>query len=195
LKSWRFDRYATIRKPDPRLRSTLIILVALSIRDAEISPFDDISTPRGSSQIPLGHCRVTEIHPVSSSYGRMPPAGTDVAISVVIMQRREVENMKIATSFLAAVLFTGALGSINTAMSADGVISKDELATGSYCNEKFHAMTGASLIPMTRSSITPGLSSTSTGRATRVPLGKIKSKIKSWKPSIVLRPITRIDCW
>jgi hypothetical protein len=75
----------------------------------------------------------------------MAPAGTDVAISVVIMQRREVENMKIATSFLAAVLFTGALGSINTAMSADGVISKDELATDSYCHEKFHAMTRQSL--------------------------------------------------
>ena len=29
--------------------------------------------------------------------------------------------MKIATSFLAALLFTGTLGSINTAMSADGV--------------------------------------------------------------------------
>jgi len=55
------------------------------------------------------------------------------------------ENMKIATSFLAAVLFTGALGSINTAMSADGVLSKDELATGSYCHEKFHAMTRQSL--------------------------------------------------
>jgi len=61
------------------------------------------------------------------------------------MQRKEVRNMKIATSFLAALLFTGALGSINTAMSADGVISKDELATGSYCNEKFHAMTRQSL--------------------------------------------------
>ena len=53
--------------------------------------------------------------------------------------------MKIATSFLAALLFTGALESINTAMSADGVISKDELATGSYCHEKFHPMTGQSL--------------------------------------------------
>ena len=104
--------------------------------------------------------------------------------------------MKIATSFLAALLFTGALGSINTAMSADGVISKDELATDSYCHEKFHAMTRRELlIPITRSSITPALSSTSTGRATRVPLGKIKSKIKSWKPSIILRPITSIDCW
>ena len=53
--------------------------------------------------------------------------------------------MKIATSFLAALLFTGTLGSINTAMAADGVVSKDELATDSYCHEKFHAMTGASL--------------------------------------------------
>jgi hypothetical protein len=75
----------------------------------------------------------------------MPPAGTDVAISVVRMQRREVRNMKIATSFLAALLFTGALGSINTAMSADGVISKDELATGSYCHEKFTPMTRQTL--------------------------------------------------
>ena len=53
--------------------------------------------------------------------------------------------MKIATSFLAALLFTGALGSINTAMSADGVLSKDELATGSYCHEKFTPMTRQTL--------------------------------------------------
>jgi hypothetical protein len=53
--------------------------------------------------------------------------------------------MKIATSFLAALLFTGTLGSISTAMSADGMISKDELATDSYCHEKFHAMTKKSL--------------------------------------------------
>ena len=53
--------------------------------------------------------------------------------------------MKIATSFLAALLFTGALGSINTAMSADGVVSKDELTADSYCHEKFHSMTGQSL--------------------------------------------------
>jgi hypothetical protein len=35
---------------DRDLTPTLIILVALSIRDADISPFDDISTRRGSSQ-------------------------------------------------------------------------------------------------------------------------------------------------
>ena len=53
--------------------------------------------------------------------------------------------MKIATSFLAALLFTGALGSINTAMSADGVVSKDELTADSYCHEKFTPMTTQSL--------------------------------------------------
>jgi len=46
----------------------------------------------------------------------------NVAISVVRMQRREVRNMKIATSFLAALRFTVTLGSINTAMAADGVV-------------------------------------------------------------------------
>jgi len=61
------------------------------------------------------------------------------------MQRKEVRNMKIATSFLAALIFTGALGSMSTAMSADGVISKDELTANSYCHEKFHSMTGQSL--------------------------------------------------
>jgi len=53
--------------------------------------------------------------------------------------------MKIATSFLAALLLIGTLGSINTAMSADGVISKDELTADRYCHEKFHSMTGQSL--------------------------------------------------
>src|SRR4029434_8634630 len=69
----------------------------------------------------------------------------NVAVSAVRIRRKEVTEMKIATSFLAALFFTGALGSINTAMSADGVISKDELATGSYCHEKFPAMTRQTL--------------------------------------------------
>jgi hypothetical protein len=53
--------------------------------------------------------------------------------------------MKIATSFLAVLIFTGALGSMSTAMSADGVLSKDELTTNSYCHEKFTPMTTQSL--------------------------------------------------
>jgi hypothetical protein len=48
--------------------------------------------------------------------------------------------MKIATSFLAGVLLIGSLGALNTAMAEDGILSKDELASGSYCHEKFPAM-------------------------------------------------------
>ena len=58
--------------------------------------------------------------------------------------------MKIATSFLAAVLFTGALGSINTAMERGWCDLEDELATDSYCHEKFHAMMIRASIPITR---------------------------------------------
>jgi hypothetical protein len=53
--------------------------------------------------------------------------------------------MKIATSILAAVLFTGTLGVINTATGADGILSKDELTRGSYCHEKFPAMRQSTL--------------------------------------------------
>src|SRR5439155_11807619 len=48
--------------------------------------------------------------------------------------------MKIATSFLAALLFTGTLGAMNTAMGADGILEKDEFTAGSYCHEKFPAI-------------------------------------------------------
>jgi hypothetical protein len=48
--------------------------------------------------------------------------------------------MKIATSLLAAVLLVGALGAINTAMAADGIIGKQELTPGSYCHLKFPAI-------------------------------------------------------
>ena len=53
--------------------------------------------------------------------------------------------MKIATSFLAALVLTGTLGSMSTAMSADGIVSKDELTANSYCHEKFPAMTTQTL--------------------------------------------------
>jgi len=48
--------------------------------------------------------------------------------------------MKIATSLLAAVLLVGALGAINTATAADGIIYKQELTPGSYCHLKFPAI-------------------------------------------------------
>ena len=64
----------------------------------------------------------------------MGSAGMDLALCLVMMQRKEVKTMKIATSFLAALLFTGTLGAINTAMAADGIVSKDELTSSSYCH-------------------------------------------------------------
>jgi hypothetical protein len=48
--------------------------------------------------------------------------------------------MKIATSFLAALLFTGALGALNNAIAEDGILQKDQFAGTSYCHEKFPAI-------------------------------------------------------
>ena len=48
--------------------------------------------------------------------------------------------MKIATSFLAALLFTGTLGAFNKATAEDGILSKDQLTGTSYCHEKFPAI-------------------------------------------------------
>ena len=53
--------------------------------------------------------------------------------------------MKIATSFLAGVLFIGSLGAINTAMAADGILSEDGSTAGSYCHEKFPAISQSTL--------------------------------------------------
>ena len=53
--------------------------------------------------------------------------------------------MKIATSILAGVLFIGTIGAVNTAMAADGVVSQDALAGGSYCHEKFAAINPTTL--------------------------------------------------
>ena len=50
--------------------------------------------------------------------------------------------MKIATAFVAALLFTGALGPLNNAKAADGVILQQELTSASYCHMKFAALDG-----------------------------------------------------
>jgi hypothetical protein len=55
-----------------------------------------------------------------------------------MMQRKEVRKMKIATSFLAAVLFTGTLGAFNNAIAED--VSREQLTRNSYCHEKFPAI-------------------------------------------------------
>ena len=44
--------------------------------------------------------------------------------------------MKIATSFLAALLFTVTLGVVNNAIAEDGILSKDQFSGTSYCHEK-----------------------------------------------------------
>jgi hypothetical protein len=41
--------------------------------------------------------------------------------------------MKIAPSFLAALLFTGTLGALNNAIARDGILSKDKFTGGGYC--------------------------------------------------------------
>jgi hypothetical protein len=64
----------------------------------------------------------------------------DLAVPVCMVQRKEVRNMKIATSLLAALLFTGTLGALNNAIAEDGILSKDQFAGTSYCHEKFPAI-------------------------------------------------------
>jgi hypothetical protein len=64
----------------------------------------------------------------------------DLALSFVMTQRKEVRNMKIAKSFLAALLFTGTLGAFNNAMAADSVLSKEGVTTGGYCHLQFPAI-------------------------------------------------------
>jgi hypothetical protein len=44
--------------------------------------------------------------------------------------------MKIATSFLAVLLFTGTLGALNNAIAQNGVLPKDESTAGSHGDEK-----------------------------------------------------------
>ena len=49
--------------------------------------------------------------------------------------------MKIATSFLAALLLAGSVGASNTFAAAEGVISNATLTPGSYCHLRFPAIT------------------------------------------------------
>jgi len=64
----------------------------------------------------------------------------DLAPPLVMMKRREVRKMKIATSLLAALLFSGTLGALNNAIAEDGILQKDQFAGTSYCHEKFPAI-------------------------------------------------------
>ena len=66
--------------------------------------------------------------------------------------------MKIATSILAAVLFTSTLGTLNNVIAEDGILSKDQFTAGSYCHEKFPAIRQSTL-----DSDQPTLKDSSTG--------------------------------
>jgi hypothetical protein len=69
----------------------------------------------------------------------------DLALRVVMTQRKEVKTMKIATSFLAALLLAGTLGAFNNAMAEDGILSKDEFAGSGYCHLTFPAIRRSTL--------------------------------------------------
>jgi hypothetical protein len=111
---------------------------------ADISAFVDIPTRRRLEKYllaPAGQLQLTGCQ-VLKNIGSL---GMDLAMPVVIMRRKEVKTMKIATSFLAALLFTGTLGALNNAIAQDGIISKDQMTADPYCHEKFAAMKQGSL--------------------------------------------------
>ena len=53
--------------------------------------------------------------------------------------------MKLAASFLTAVLLTGTLGALNNALAENGILSKDSLTSDPYCHEKFPAIRESTL--------------------------------------------------
>ena len=53
--------------------------------------------------------------------------------------------MKNVKTLLAALILLGNITASGTALAADGIISKTEDVPGSYCHEKFPAITGRSL--------------------------------------------------
>ena len=108
---------------------------ARSIGAADISAFVDIPTPPAVKKYPLalaGQLELTECQGVTN----VGSLGMGLALPAVMTQ----ETMKIATSFLAAVLFTGTLGALNNAIAQDGILSKDEFAGTGYCHMTFPAI-------------------------------------------------------
>src|SRR5215475_7226262 len=99
----------------------------------------------------------------------------DLALAVCRMQRKEVRDMKIATSILAAVLFTGTLGGFSNAIAEDGILSKDQLTGTSYCHEKFPAIRQSTLGDDQREFSSTGDVIDFYGPCGEKPQGKIKS--------------------
>ena len=66
-------------------------------------------------------------------------------MKILHLNRSRREGKEIATSLVAAVVFLEALGAVNTAIGADGIIYKQESTPGGYCHLKFHAIDEKSL--------------------------------------------------
>jgi len=71
--------------------------------------------------------------------------GTRVAQTVFQERRKEVNQMKTAKAFFAALLLLGNLTASGMALAADGIIEKEQAAPGSYCHEKFQAIQPSTL--------------------------------------------------
>jgi len=109
--------------------------------------------------------------------------------------RKEVNVMKIATSFLAALLLTGSLGAGSSFAAAEGVISNTVLVPGSSCHLTFPAIQEDTLSSDRRSLRirAKATSSTSMGRAIQTRLGKIKSTSRGCNASIAGSGITMTE--
>jgi hypothetical protein len=79
-------------------------------------------------------------HRMSSTYECCLGLVSSLQSLVIIMQRKEVKIMKIATSFLAGLVLLGAVG-VSGAKASDGVLLKKKLDDSSnYCHMKFPAI-------------------------------------------------------
>ena len=63
---------------------------------------------------------------------------------VLTLKRKEVKNMKIATSFLAGLVLMGSVG-VSAAKAADGILEKVPEVPGSYCHMQFPAIEESTL--------------------------------------------------
>jgi hypothetical protein len=84
-------------------------------------------------------CNVLDSHQLNVSRRQ---CGLAQALPKLSVERKgkEVNLMKIATSFLAALLLVSSLGASNAFAAAPGVISNAVLTPGSYCHLTFPAI-------------------------------------------------------
>jgi hypothetical protein len=93
---------------------------------------------------PLPNSMIFQTLATISVFSTLKVFGTSVAHAVFHPERKEVNQMKNAKAFLAALILLGTTTGIGTALAA-GVISKQPLTPDSYCHEEFPAITANSL--------------------------------------------------